>query len=235
MRGGKRLVTGVQRSRDAVTVLTAEHRPAGVTVRALVRRDLGPEETSGDGLAAALRAAFGEARKQAGGLGTVVAALPARTAVIREAQFPGLSREELVAAIQGEARKHIPLDLREAEFDFQVVSRDEERKAMQVLLVAVPRRNVAEIVEPLARAGAEPWVVDIEPLAAVNALLAALPLGENEALGLLEVGAHGSTFTLVSEGGHFLTRSVGTAYGPGDGADAAHAALGEGVAPAPAS
>jgi Tfp pilus assembly PilM family ATPase/Tfp pilus assembly protein PilN len=211
MQGRARLVTGVVRGRDSLTILTAEHDAHGVTVRAVVRQDV-PHDADGAALTTALRATLAEARKSAGGLGCIISVLPARTAVVREAQFPILSQAELVAAIQTEARKHIPLDLRESDFDFQVVSHDEQLKAMHVLLVAVPRRNVVDLVTPLAQAGAEPWIVDIEPLAAVNALLHLDPLASDEALGLLEVGTFGSTFTLVTAEGHFLTRSVGSGY-----------------------
>ncbi len=216
MPGNRRWVTAVLRGREAVTVLTAEHKASGLVVRGLAHRAARAGDE--DAERAAMRGALLDARKQARGAGITVTALNARTAVMREAQFPLFTPDELVAALQSEARRHIPLDLRESAFDYQVLARDEQAQVTHVLLVAVPRRNLVDTVEPMSRVGAEPWIIDVEPLAAVNALLHFEPLESEQALGLIEITQNGLTFTLLSADGHFLTRTVG-AYDNEPGAE----------------
>ncbi len=215
LRASAEWVTGVARGRDGVTVVTLEHRGDTPVVRAVARRPLAVDAVL-DEVADATRDALADAKHQAGRTGRVVAAMPARTTVIRQAQFPHLETGEMVAAIQGEARRHIPLDLREAGLDFQVVAQDQQQQQTRVVLVAAPRRNINEQVEMLDRIGAEPWVVDAKPLAAINALLRQSPLSPEEALGLLEVSPKGATLTLVTNEGHLLTRGVGLGYGERD-------------------
>lgn len=215
LRASAEWVTGITRGREGVTVVTLEHRGEKPVLRALVRRPIGVDAAD-DEVAAATRAALAEAKRAGGRLGRIVAAMPARTTVIRQAQFPQLAQGEMVAAIQGEARRHIPLDLREAGLDFQVVAQDQHQQQTRVVLVAAPRRAINEQVEVLERIGAEPWVVDAKPLAAINALMRQQPLAAEEALGLLEVSPKGATLTLVTDQGHLLTRGVGLGYAERD-------------------
>ena len=175
LRASTEWVTGITRGRDGVTVLTLEHRGEGPVLRALARQPIAVDAPDED-VADAIRAALAEAKRQAGRTGRIVASMPARTTIIRQAQFPQLPQNELVAAIQGEARRHIPLDLREAGLDFQVLAQDVHQQQTRVILVAAPRRSLTEQVAILNRAGAEPWIVDAKPLAAINALLRQRPL-----------------------------------------------------------
>jgi Tfp pilus assembly PilM family ATPase len=82
---------------------------------------------------------------------------------------------------------------------------------IRVLLTATPAVQRDFPLQVLARLGLEPEVVDLEPLAALNALLAVVPPeGDSEkALGLLDLGGRQASLHLTGRDGGIVSRPVG--------------------------
>jgi Tfp pilus assembly PilM family ATPase len=179
--------------------------------------------TSGNGAEAVARAAaalgrilgrLGAARHR---LGHIAVGVGGEEAGLREVLMPRLAEEEMRRALPFEARKHLTLEeMTSPTIAFQVLGpaypgEGAEASQDRVLLAAVssPQRDFA--LRVLAVHGLEPEVIDLEPLASLNALLAVLPAAElgDGVVGLLDLGAREAALHLSQTDGRLLTRTVG--------------------------
>lgn len=170
-------------------------------------------------------------------LGQLAVAVGGPEVTCREVLTPSMNHETMARALPFEARKHLDLENMVAPvLDYQVLGESEETTAtggtqMRVLFAAAPRAVRDYPVEVLRLAGLEPDVVDLEPLAALNAVAAAeVGAGsEGQAVGLLDLGGQRAVLHLWSRSGGLLSRQVGAgspAARPEDGG----AAYGEALA-----
>ena len=91
---------------------------------------------------------------------------------------------------------------------------------VRVLLAAVPRERRDFPLKVLARLGLEPEVVDLEPMASLNALLGAAPsVPPEQPLAVLDLGGRQAALHITRRAGGFLSRSVGPGV-PTDAGDA---------------
>jgi Tfp pilus assembly PilM family ATPase len=154
-----------------------------------------------------------------GRLGRLAVAIRGEDAGLREVMLPALSEAQLRQALPFEARKHLPLeDMASPILDCQILEEavaGESEARMRVLLAAAPRPRRDFALKVLASAGLEPEVVDLEPLALLNALLAAGPFDGSGggAVGLLDLGATQAGFAMTQPGGGLLARSLGAGTG----------------------
>lgn len=181
--------------------LDREHRTerAGAALRELLRRQ-------------------GLGRAQ---LGRVAVGVGWKEIALRETELPPITPAELTQALPFEARNHLELENMEspvlagqvlgAATATAVLEAEPAAAGTRVLMAAVPRLRRDWVVAVLAQAGLEPEVVDLEPLAALNALFAELPpdAAVGEAVGLLDVGARHAALHIASRRGGLLTRTVG--------------------------
>lgn len=160
-----------------------------------------------------------------GRLGRLAVAIRGEDAGLREVLLPVLSEGELRQALPFEARKHLPLeDMASPILDFQILegaAAGESEPRMRVLLAAAPRTRRDLAIKILASSGLEPEVVDLEPLALLNAVLAIRPFegSGGGAVGVLDLGVTQAGLAMTGSGGGLLTRSLGTGTGSdGNGA-----------------
>ncbi|MCK4412105.1 MAG: pilus assembly protein PilM [Candidatus Eisenbacteria sp.] len=158
-------------------------------------------------------------------LGRIAVAVSGEETSLREVFLPPLSDAEMRMALPFEARRHLNLeDMSSPQLDFQILgpaprSEEEDQEQVRVLLAAVPRQVRDFPVRVLARLGLEPEVVDLEPLAGLNALMAHQN-GELEAkrvVGLLDLGRRRACLHVTGCNGGFLSRTVGPGH-PGEDA-----------------
>lgn len=172
------------------------------------------------------------------GLGQLAVAVGGPEVACREVLTAAMSEETMARALPFEARKHLDLEnMASPVLDYQVLGDADEPTAsgtpqVRVLFAAAPRTVRDYPVEVLKLAGLEPDVVDLEPLAALNAVAAAeVGAGsDGQAVGLLDLGSERAVLHLWSRAGGLLSRQVGAgapATQPTDGA----AAYGESLAP----
>lgn len=136
----------------------------------------------------------------------------------REASLPLLSEDELRRALPFEARKHLFLEnMTSPVLDFQILgpvppSQGAEGPQVRVLLAAVDESARAFPLKTLEMAGLEPEVVDLEPLASLNALLrnGTLTIQEGQALGLLDIGKRRVALHATGIDGPFMSRPIGS-------------------------
>jgi Tfp pilus assembly PilM family ATPase len=118
-------------------------------------------------------------RKMAGDLGVgprdhVVIGLSGKQVHVAELQFKNLADAEMKTALRFEVRKTLPFDIAGATLDYQILDRvDPEKKdRITVMVTVVANALLDRHVRLLDKAGIEPWIVDVLPVAAANAFWA---------------------------------------------------------------
>jgi type IV pilus assembly protein PilM len=138
----------------------------------------------------------------------VVTAVGGVATAIRQIELPKMSAKELSSSINLWARNYIPFDVKEVQLDYQVFGLDKSSKKIRLLLVAVIREYVKHHVEMLHRANIEPVLVDLNPLAVMNAFLFSEQTAENQSIILLDVGDRNTTLCIYSNNDPYFVRNL---------------------------
>ena len=166
----------------------------------------------------ALLARHGLKRKR---LGRVAVTSAWHEHALREVSLPAMTEQELQKALPFEAPNHLDLEgMEQPVLAGQVLGPDpDDPDKVRVLLAAVPRPRRDFALAVLAENGLVPETVDLEPLAGLNALLAALgdELADETPVALLDLGGHHTSLHIGSRRGGLLSRNVA----PGAPADPA--------------
>ena len=150
-----------------------------------------------ESVAEAIRRVFNRSRIRSRKVATSVSG---HSVIVKKLTLPAMSREELVEAIQWEARQVIPFDLSDVHLDHQVLAGAPGREDTQVLLVAARKERVGSRLEAIAGAGLSPVIVDVDGFALHNAYEANYGRGSSVTTALLHIGA-GVTNLVVTRGG----------------------------------
>jgi type IV pilus assembly protein PilM len=114
--------------------------------------------------------------------------------VIRNIQLPKMNEADLKNAIKYEAEKYIPYSIDEVIVDCQITSESENN--MGVLLVAAKKETIDAKVQLVQKAGLQPWVVDIDSFALINAFN--LKNDEKEkTIALLNIGSEATSVNII--------------------------------------
>ncbi len=210
--------TGIDIGTGSVKLVRGEGSASLERITHVGVEDWDPPGPAGDVARAA--AALGRllARLHLGGghLGRIAVAVGGDDSSFREVILPSLSEVELRQALPFEAKKHLFLEsMSSPVLDCQILGPappgEDGGMQIRVLLAAAPASGRDFPLHVLARAGLEPEVVDLEPLAALNALLAvAGPEADSgKALGLLDLGGRHAVLHITGRDGGVVSRPVG--------------------------
>jgi type IV pilus assembly protein PilM len=160
------------------------------------------EIANADAVGAAIRRLWSEAGFRSK---RVVVGVANQRVIVRQADLPAMTDEDMRSALQFEAQELIPIPLDEAILDFQVLEEmagAEGEPLMRLLLAAAQRDMVRTHLAALERGGLAASTVDLVPFA----LIRALTLGQrdfetpDQAEAIVNIGA-GVTNVVVHEGG----------------------------------
>lgn len=140
-----------------------------------------------------------------------VSSIGSNVAVVRQIQYPTAVKEKLLSALQWETRKYIPYEPEEVIVDAQILYTREELKKMDVLLSAVPKKDLGYHKKLLNEAGLNPVIVDTDAMALMNALMAQITLNEEDTVLLIDIGARITIVNMFQKKGLFFTRSLSIA------------------------
>ncbi len=160
-------------------------------------------------------------------------ALPGSNGLVTLIAFPKMSHAELAKAVMFEARKYIPIPLEEVNVSWDIVSYDDSDNTVTqatntddgtkqgvaqqqkrvtdsgkiyVLLVAAPRKNVAEYESFLAQTSLTLNALELETFSLMRALV-----GEDMGRFLIaDIGYHATNIVLVEKGVIRANRNIGT-------------------------
>lgn len=154
-------------------------------------------------------------------LGRVAVGCEAAGSAFREIETAPMTDAELRRSMRYEAHHHLDLaGIADPIIDFQVLGAaeapgDGEGPApLRVLLAAVDRPNRDRLLASLRGIGIVPAAIDLQPLAAVNAVLGVWAPPEAAAVGVMDVGEGRTALYLSGWRGALLGRAVHAAGAP---------------------
>lgn len=103
----------------------------------------------------------------------VVIGVANQRVIVRQAELPAMTDEELQSALRFEAQELIPIPVEEAVLDFQIleqITSPEGDAQVRILLAAAQQDMIRTEVAAVERAGLSPAVVDLVPFALIRAL-----------------------------------------------------------------
>jgi type IV pilus assembly protein PilM len=137
----------------------------------------------------------------------VVAAVGGSDVVVRQVLFPPVPGGKILSALELQHRELGLLAPRESTMDAQVLRKSKrDATSNDVLCVSVPKGRVDERMRLLRQAGVHVRMVDVEPLALLNAALHLTGLDSGELLVLLTVIDQSSVLCLFSDQGPVVAR-----------------------------
>lgn len=138
----------------------------------------------------------------------VAISLPETQVFTRLMQFPLLTDAEIASAVKWEAEEYIPIPIKDAVIEHQIVERLESASPPQVLvlLVAALRSLVENYVDVVSKAGLSVVGVETELIAMARSVA---PEGKTALL--VDFGAHSTDIAITKNAQLYFSRSVPTA------------------------
>lgn len=158
------------------------------------RVSLGPYEL--DGSSADLEAIESWLAGEPSGPQTVICAIPGDIVLTRFLTIPFKDRKRVAEVIGFELEDHIPYDIDQVVYDYQIISQGED--SSRVLAVAVPRERIEVFLKDLKDVRVDPKVLSFGPWVYVN-LAPYLTHGPDEAVAIVDIG-HRRTDVCVVRG-----------------------------------
>lgn len=129
--------------------------------------------------------------------------------MIKKIKLPMMTEEELMESIRYEAEQYIPFDINDVNLDFQIIGpHPEEPNQMEVLLVAVKKTVVNDLLECIEKADMDVSIVDVEMLALYNAYEANYDPTEDDYVALIDIGYSKSFMHVVLKDVTIFTRDM---------------------------
>ncbi|QQG45672.1 MAG: type IV pilus assembly protein PilM [Candidatus Sungiibacteriota bacterium] len=125
-----------------------------------------------------------------------VFSVPAVSSFITTISFPRVTEKEINSAMPYEARKYVPIPVSEVVLDWDILEPNEERNAIEVLLVAVPRDVVEKYKRVAGIAGINPRALEVETFSMVRSLLGQDPTP----IALINLGHQSTTLAIIDRG-----------------------------------
>jgi len=138
----------------------------------------------------------------------VALSISGHSVIIKKLNLPAMKRDVLEEQIQWEAEQHIPFDIAEVEVDYNIISKNPDTGQLDVLLVAVRKEEIQDLVEVVRLAKLIPLVVDIDAFALQNAFELNYGFNSDEIIALLNVGAAVTTINILNGGVSQFTRDI---------------------------
>lgn len=141
----------------------------------------------------------------------VVLALPESQVFSRVIELPSLSEKELEGAIKWEAEQYIPIPIKDAVLDYQIInkpSKGAREGQMEVFLVAAPKDLIEKYLKLLKIAGLEPLALETELVSVCRALVG--KIGKEEDSLIVNIGSLSSDLAITKGNQLVHTRSIPT-------------------------
>ena len=191
--------------KSKIVFLEVEKSPAGIKLlkfQKLARPQEKEKET------AILKEAF-----QAGGYSSpkVRISVKGQGVIVRFVQFPQMKVDELRKAISFEIDQYIPFKSHEVIWDIHVLEENLQTNnggGMNVLLAAVKRDELYATVKVFQDAGLQIELIDVDALAAINALSFFYPERLETPVAILDIGTEISTLSVTHHGKPRFIRDI---------------------------
>tara|TARA_B100000902_G_C27261539_1_gene891068 strand:- start:28 stop:1068 length:1041 start_codon:yes stop_codon:yes gene_type:complete len=127
----------------------------------------------------------------------LISSLPGTYVDTRQVSILDMPDNELLQALELEAKKHVPLDGTEAIIDYHHIGKDtHELDKINLLLTTTTKNHIKDHAEILKNSGFKPGIFDTDPIALCNLLQFSYDLPDTGANVILDIG-HSSTSLIV--------------------------------------
>lgn len=164
---------------------------------------LSVDSSTDEGRSIQLRAAIDVLAERVGAKGKVRYGISGQSVFTRFVKLPPLDDDDIDQLVQFEAQQHIPFELEEVVWDYEILDAGGDK---EVVIVAIKSDVLDGINDAVNGAGLMTAEVDVSPMALYNAFRAAYPDMEESAL-VIDIGAKTSDLLYV-EPDRFFTRSA---------------------------
>ncbi|NIO05228.1 MAG: type IV pilus assembly protein PilM [Proteobacteria bacterium] len=138
----------------------------------------------------------------------IVTSVGGVSTAIRQVEVPKMSAKELSSSVNLWSRNFIPFDIKEVQLDYQVFGFDKSSRKIRLILVAVIKDHIQQHIDLLHEASIDPVLVDVNPLAVMNAFLFNEEMGDDEWIIVLDVGDRNTTLCIYNETGQYFVRNL---------------------------
>jgi len=140
----------------------------------------------------------------------VATSVSGRSVIVKRIKLPEMNEEDLMETILYEAEQYIPFDINDVNLDFQVMNnaKSKDDGQMDILLVAVKKERIQDIVSLIQEAGLVPAVVDVDVFALENQYEVNYPRDMEHYVVLLDIGADTMNMNILWEGETIFTRDA---------------------------
>ena len=127
----------------------------------------------------------------------LISSLPGNYVDTRQVSILDMPDNELLQALELEAKKHVPLDGTEAIIDYHHIGKDpHELDKINLLLTTTTKNHIKDHAEILKNSGFKPGIFDTDSIALCNLLKFSYDLPDTGANVILDIG-HSSTSLIV--------------------------------------
>ncbi len=138
----------------------------------------------------------------------VVVSVAGHAVITDKFEIDQKSGAEAEQAILFEAEQRSPFDVDDVSIAYHVLREDEERRKMEVLLVAARREYLVEYLNLITDAGLNPVIVDTDSFAVYNAYEANYEPDPDRITALINIGFDTTNIIFLKDGLYHSTRDV---------------------------
>ena len=139
----------------------------------------------------------------------IVVGIPGHSSFARFAKLPPVDKKNLPNMVHYEAQQQIPFDIDDVEWDWQVLSEDEEAQELEIGIFAIKTDLAKRLLNPYTEVNCLINSVQMGPMALFNFLSYDKPelAASEEAVILIDIGAE-NTDLIISHKGRVWQRSI---------------------------
>jgi len=138
----------------------------------------------------------------------VVTSISGHSVIVKKISIHLQDEEDLAESIRWEAGQHLPFDIDDVNFDFQVMGENNATDMLDVLFVAVKKDRIQSYINVFNQAKKTPVILDVDAFALQNAYEFNYEPKPNNTAALLNIGANKMMINLVSGTEFLFTRDI---------------------------
>jgi len=139
----------------------------------------------------------------------VATSISGKSVIVKKIRLPKMIEEDLEDSIQWEAEQFIPFDINDVSIDFQIISdMNSPDNEMDVLLVAVKKERISDIVSIMELAGLKTAVIDIDVFALENMFEINYSIDPESYFALIDLGAETMCLNILKGNVSSFTRDT---------------------------
>ena len=139
----------------------------------------------------------------------IATSLSGRSVIVKKIRLPKMEEAALAESIQWEAEQFIPFDINDVDLDFQIINYSEtDPPEMDVLLVAVKKERIIQIMDIIKQANLVPAIMDVDVFTLENQYELNFEPDEHNYIVLMDIGAEIMNINILKKGYSVFTRDA---------------------------